>query len=134
MQLTGLRTAARVLHVEIDAVAVRRAEDRAQHREVHFVVPVVVGLVEARMIQQPLVGHHQPAKAQPLVGKEQIHQRQIETGFGGRDLGPLRLEIMRKVVLGLERAPSLISAEHTSELQSLMRYTYAVFRLKKKNE
>src|SRR3546814_8526921 len=35
---------------------------------------------------------------------------------------------------GLVQQPAVRSEEHTSELQSLMRNTYAVFRLKKKNK
>src|SRR3546814_4939174 len=34
----------------------------------------------------------------------------------------------------LEKAPGIRSEEHTSELQSLMRISYAVFCLKKKNQ
>src|SRR3546814_7436260 len=37
------------------------------------------------------------------------------------------------LVLGMLRGPALRSEEHTSELQSLMRISYAVFCLKKQN-
>src|SRR3546814_1585016 len=45
---------------------------------------------------------------------------------GRRDVPDVRMA-------GLETAPRLRSEEHTSELQSLMRISYAVFCLKKKN-
>src|SRR3546814_8652977 len=42
-------------------------------------------------------------------------------------------DAFEEVVAGHQRAPSRRSEEHTSELQSLMRISYAVFCLKKKN-
>src|SRR3546814_4784134 len=45
-----------------------------------------------------------------------------------QDMAELR-QIQQKAILSLER-----SEEHTSELQSLMRISYAVFCLKKKNK
>src|SRR3546814_8662984 len=57
----------------------------------------------------------------------------------GRTHGPDRavdLQLRRTVLRGLPdgNGDSLRSEEHTSELQSLMRISYAVFCLKKKNE
>src|SRR3546814_2124046 len=45
-----------------------------------------------------------------------------------------RKRLTGAVVPGLERRLVIRSEEHTSELQSLMRISYAVFCLKKKNE
>src|SRR3546814_3989446 len=60
----------------------------------------------------------------------------IETGWAGKGA---RLSACRRFVKGLEpfstgveAAPARRSEEHTSELQSLMRISYAVFCLKKK--
>src|SRR3546814_1917313 len=48
----------------------------------------------------------------------------IEVAEEAREIGPLTLWTLRQVIR---------SEEHTSELQSLMRISYAVFCLKKKN-
>src|SRR3546814_8709416 len=69
----------------------------------------------------------------------------LETDAGGRDLGrqsPLGPPFPdgRDIVVaggkgrGLYRAGQFRSEEHTSELQSLMRISYAVFCLKKKKK
>src|SRR3546814_6118119 len=57
-------------------------------------------------------------------GKDEIGDR-----AGGHDRGALAEPLVRKG----DRALRLRSEEHTSELQSLMRISYAVFCLKKKN-
>src|SRR3546814_6718743 len=53
-------------------------------------------------------------------------------------LGPDRIDRLRRRTAGLRpdraRHPQLRSEEHTSELQSLMRISYAVFCLTKKNK
>src|SRR3546814_2863489 len=49
--------------------------------------------------------------------------------FEGR---PLAISAGARYGIGAVEAPSLRSEEHTSELQSLMRISYAVFCLKKK--
>src|SRR3546814_3795734 len=52
------------------------------------------------------------------------------------ELGAMRAgiaEILDQLHLGLRIADAVRSEEHTSELQSLMRISYAVFCLKKKN-
>ena len=54
-------------------------------------------------IQQPLVRYHEPAKAQSLIGKKQVHQRQVESHLSGRDLWPLCLAIMCQAVFGFQR-------------------------------
>src|SRR3546814_2571561 len=70
-----------------------------------------------------------PARAGDVVGQE--------VAGAGHDLGALAGR-QRPVALGLDGdrhrlGPGLRSEEHTSELQSLMRIPYAVFRLKKKH-
>ena len=67
------------------------AEDGAQHQEIHLVVPVVMRLVEPGVVDLRFVGHDQPAKAQPVIRKEQVNQSQIETDLGRGNLGPLGL-------------------------------------------
>src|SRR3546814_4349961 len=55
--------------------------------------------------------------------------RTVEAG-GLRDGGDFRPQFLE---LGIDEAAFRRSEEHTSELQSLMRISYAVFCLKKKN-
>src|SRR3546814_9646955 len=62
----------------------------------------------------------------------------VETGNDELNEEILRVEEIAKLVLSLvkpqaERADVTRSEEHTSELQSLMRISYAVFCLKNKN-
>src|SRR3546814_7432142 len=45
-----------------------------------------------------------------------------------------RLDPRRRAAIWLQRQPDVRSEEHTSELQSLMRTSYAVFCLKKKKQ
>src|SRR3546814_3865095 len=57
--------------------------------------------------------------------------------LGAIELTELGQEQAREVAASWTQAPALIvtrSEEHTSELQSLMRISYAVFCLKKKNK
>src|SRR3546814_9637273 len=63
--------------------------------------------------------------------------RKMMNGLGGKDYA--REELVAEMggaflcaALGIE--PTVRSEEHTSELQSLMRISYAVFCLKKKNQ
>src|SRR3546814_10595733 len=81
------------------------------------------------------------------VGLEQRHQRLADLQFGDRggdvDIGVgaerPRRRFDRRLIARRERAQRMLDAvakrseEHTSELQSLMRISYAVFCLKKKN-
>src|SRR3546814_8033294 len=66
-------------------------------------------------------------------GRQMRAQRQILGAFGSDPVvGPRREDDVR--ILGIARAIARSrSEEHTSELQSLMRISYAVFSLKKKN-
>src|SRR3546814_5040014 len=59
------------------------------------------------------------------------------TAAGGRAIGPIRAAFGEQVIAedgALDRKAMRRSEEHTSELQSLMRISYAVFCLKKKKE
>src|SRR3546814_3594475 len=72
----------------------------------------------------------------PLLGVERALQKRAEDG--GLDLRPAMLGRLNQhlQLLRVERDRSTIfrSEEHTSELQSLMRISYAVFCLKKKHK
>src|SRR3546814_2564802 len=72
------------------------------------------------------VGAHQQA-----VGADLLGGRKQQGGHRFRS----SLEAVHAAgdAVGLEIAPGVRSEEHTSELQSLMRTSYAVFCLKKKN-
>src|SRR3546814_3387564 len=62
-----------------------------------------------------------------IVGRTELDRR--------LDIPELRVARRKKAVNGFgldEQAPTFRSEEHTSELQSLMRISYAVFCLKKK--
>src|SRR3546814_1986671 len=54
--------------------------------------------------------------------------------FSYRQVKPTDTVLMRGVLEGLLMAMVIRSEEHTSELQSLMRISYAVFSLKKKKK
>src|SRR3546814_4674006 len=73
----------------------------------------------------------QGAWREALVLVEREYRRAIEHGFTQAEVDEqlaIRRTALRNVVAGVTR-----SEEHTSELQSLMRISYAVFCLKKKN-
>src|SRR3546814_3228832 len=73
----------------------------------------------------------------PAGEQRVVQQRDDEQGQHGRDQGEIRNDVLviatggryLRKLQGIER-----SEEHTSELQSLMRISYAVFCLKKKNK
>src|SRR3546814_2054774 len=71
-----------------------------------------------------------------ITGACRIHQEPRRIGVGARDLpdrlGPARPRQRRPVKKPFANPPDRRSEEHTSELQSLMRISYAVFCLKKK--
>src|SRR3546814_1334085 len=85
---------------------------------------------------------------QPRLGIGQVHVARVETARGGDRGGgfgeiagaQLRARLLQqfaqRILAPLQRTGVLRlqrSEEHTSELQSLMRISYAVFCLKKKN-
>src|SRR3546814_7316347 len=63
------------------------------------------------------------------AGLQQEGGAENRDGDGGEDVGPRQEAIELPAELG---RPSCRSEEHTSELQSLMRISYAVFCLQKK--
>src|SRR3546814_4942724 len=76
------------------------------------------------------------------IKREVTERRQFlvavpDRGSEERAEGPRKLRVGRRIAgnnVGRERIdPLMRSEEHTSELQSLMRISYAVFCLKKKN-
>src|SRR3546814_10619146 len=75
-------------------------------------------------LRQPLV---EPVHARPVRGI--AHAR--KAGAGGIAFDPVDVEARRGEDLSAQFQPGR-SEEHTSELQSLMRSSYAVFCLKKK--
>src|SRR3546814_2200517 len=71
------------------------------------------------------------------IGVKTSEEMGEERGKGHADSAPHRHDLKRKVVWTTLLASALFavrSEEHTSELQSLMRISYAVFCLKKKKE
>src|SRR3546814_4381730 len=68
------------------------------------------------------------------------HMVFITAGMGGgtgTGAGPVVAEVAKELgilTVGVVTKPFMRSEEHTSELQSLMRISYAVFCLKKKNK
>src|SRR3546814_1259238 len=89
---------------------------------------------EVGVVRRGVVAHHrrQPELGAALAGERQAHQptrmgdHEVDVGrldqLGGHDQVALVLAVLVR------------SEEHTSELQSLMRISYAVFCLKKKNK
>src|SRR3546814_10666766 len=109
---------------DLDRVA--RTDERAHVRD-RVVHPVAVAnaLDEHRLVQVHRVGWIDADQRQVravLVGQARIGRR-----------APRRLlDFGRESVWQLQLFPDRRSEEHTSELQSLMRISYAVFFLKKK--
>src|SRR3546814_4270948 len=71
-----------------------------------------------------------PVRGHPLA--RQLH-RHIAAIGGVRPFELRRSSAQRRYARGVRNAGRIRSEEHTSELQSLMRISYAVFCLKKKN-
>src|SRR3546814_8132291 len=71
----------------------------------------------------------------PLVVEDEEARRAAAVlRAGRRDLGDQRLQELRLARAKVANDPDVRSEEHTSELQSLMRISYAVFCLKKKQQ
>src|SRR3546814_5975588 len=82
-----------------------------------------------------------PAKERPRFRGTRSRSRSVARLIVGllppvspSDRQATRPPIIRLLVFGLGDAPARRSEEHTSELQSLMRISYAVFCLKKKTK
>src|SRR3546814_7740663 len=66
--------------------------------------------------------------------RSRIYLAKIHPTYVSRCLSPRTAIYMRRTATLSPRNPSSRSEEHTSELQSLMRISYAVFCLKKTNK
>src|SRR3546814_10057477 len=106
--VTGVQTCALPIYIAIELVEIFEAD------LAHFLV------VALRVLRQQVFVEPRPGLMLDLVGAIEHHGHQI------------RLVIFEDVFGDLE--PLLRSEEHTSELQSLMRISYAVFCLKKKTK
>src|SRR3546814_3591964 len=78
-----------------------------------------------------LEAHEAAGRSRWIVDINPHDVRQIVRGLRVEELGVLRAELFEHV---RSPTPSSRSEEHTSELQSLMRISYAVFCLKKKTK
>src|SRR3546814_3510076 len=80
----------------------------------------------------PFMAHRPNVYAKLLAEKMEKHHARcilLNTGWSGGSYGT-----GQRMKLSVKRALLNRSEEHTSELQSLMRISYAVFCLKKKNK
>src|SRR3546814_81256 len=98
------------------------AIDEALRRPGRFDREIIIGVPDERG-RKEILGIH--TRGMPLGDKVDLNELARTTyGFVGADLAALTREA----------AIEARSEEHTSELQSLMRISYAVFCLKKKNK
>src|SRR3546814_1038387 len=105
--------------------------DASAQDAVHAIGQLDQGVLERRPFrfrQMPSTGHDRPDQRTLLFRQRIPHQRAAKVVL---DRLALRMEHVEpfRPLLGLVR-----SEEHTSELQSLMRISYAVFCLKKKKK
>src|SRR3546814_4741905 len=87
-----------------------------------------------RRTLQPLFGFDHVARGEPLFAAPILAERnQLGRGFDSSHYG---IELFLAVAMPMHEhgKVAIRSEEHTSELQSLMRISYAVFCLKKKNK
>src|SRR3546814_3483991 len=82
------------------------------------------GIDEDRLVRTP----------RPRLAEAVPHRLQRRALFGGQILRIDHHHVGQPLVVEARRIDRLRSEEHTSELQSLMRISYAVFCLKKKNQ
>src|SRR3546814_7021521 len=79
--------------------------------------------------------HHRAGSGRrPQAGCDETPDAATEPGFPRARPGDSRPDSASTHVAKLEIRPIARSEEHTSELQSLMRISYAVFCLQKKNQ
>src|SRR3546814_2234960 len=69
-----------------------------------------------------------------VVGRHRAHQRTLELREQLGEVGSPETDVERRAVKHARDHATERSEEHTSELQSLMRRSYAVFCLKKKTK
>src|SRR3546814_7470911 len=122
--------------------ALDQVELVAAHRP-HLVLPKPAGCVE-REPQNVAVAERPHLRGDATLAGEGVVRGYRAVGVRAHDLAQVRLHVLRRRhLLALAGAdPQLAetvegdarSEEHTSELQSLMRSSYAVFSLKKKNK
>src|SRR3546814_3884928 len=100
----------------------------------------IVGVVVALLALLPFTSQLYTWLALPLVSRLPAGQQMIALNPAGAFFAPIKLAFFVAVFAAapwlLYQAWAFIaprSEEHTSELQSLMRISYAVFCLKKKN-
>src|SRR3546814_6842388 len=101
------------------------AEDRAveHHRAVALAILADIARVEA-------FGHHAVGLDRPALPRPADRVGQVEFELGGVE-SALARQFFPAIIL-VRHARARRSEEHTSELQPLMRISYAVFCLKKK--
>src|SRR3546814_2601627 len=80
------------------------------------------------------VGAHHPAQPDARQRRPDDHQRGEFSGQPDEYLLDARGQILERVDAAVEHVDEERSEEHTDELQSLMRNSYAVFCLKNKNK
>src|SRR3546814_4097553 len=88
--------------------------------------PIMIASLSAFILLTVLTGFSQSA--------EQLTTVRLLTGLGASGVVPLALALIGDLFPYRERGRPLRSEEHTSELQSLMRNSYAVFCLQKKQK
>src|SRR3546814_3660507 len=117
----------------------RRMECARNDLHCIFMRPIApyIGNVAASVHQ-----HGVPCEQCPIVKRRSMATINIGHEFGGPGLcracaalvcGKAQMPRERRLDAGAVKDLALRSEEHTSELQSLMRISYAVFCLKKKN-
>src|SRR3546814_4140612 len=113
-----------VVHVEHAGVQPQAPVQRGK-LAANFVVPQrfrvikprdIIGAVEGAAAETARDGREQQVVGREMTGNRQLWLQRAERLLADRQIGEARSE------------------EHTSELQSLMRNSYAVFCLKKKNQ
>src|SRR3546814_10174520 len=106
----------------------RRHDDAVPQQDLHQDrhVPGELDVAVDHPVDQPVAGQPQHAEGEAEDGREDAAGNGDKAGVDEPDDRRAEMGIPRGV--GDQR-----SEEHTSELQSLMRISYAVFRSKKKN-
>src|SRR3546814_3146917 len=97
-------------------------------------VPSIIAMKQGKRPRARKRRHH------PLVSALPMRWRFYRSGLYISPLAPFLLGVLSGILTmllgvggGFIMVPAMRSEEHTSELQSLMRISYAVFCLKKKN-
>src|SRR3546814_1393219 len=91
-----------------------------------------VGGPDVQQVERDLVGSLQAHRPEHLAEADQ--RVPVEVGDADRLVGDHQRPLAQRILGGDAGRAAVRSEEHTSELQSLMRISYAVFCLKKKNQ